>query len=329
MRLCIVEAVFRTALVATALLGLSGASAAQDAYPTRPVRIIVGFAVGSANDLIARMIAPKLGESLGQPVIVENKTGGGGSVGTDAVAKSQPDGHTIMLGTSSQLVMNVALYRSLPFDVERDLVPVGLIARTPLVLIAHPSAPGADLRGLIAYARANPGKLTYGSGGNGSISHIVPEHFRRLASLDLVHVPYRGNGPALVDLLSGQISLLFDTPATAAQYAQKGALRAYAVGVRRQPNLPGVPTFTEAGLPGFDPYTWNALMVPGATPRGIIERLNRDLNRVLADSATRASIERLGSDVFEASTTESAAAFIAKERAAWVPFVRSMNITLD
>jgi tripartite-type tricarboxylate transporter receptor subunit TctC len=306
------------------------AAQAQDAFPTKPIRVVVPFAVGSANDLIPRLLGPRLSQRLGQPVVVENQTGGGGLVATEAVIKAAPDGHTLLVGTSSGMVMNLALYRKLPYEIDKRLTGAGLIARTTLALVANPNTPGATLQEMIAYAKANPGKITYGSGGNGSISHIVPEYFRRLTGIEIQHVPYRGNGPALVDLIGGQIHLLFDSPQNGAQLMAKGAVKVYAVGgEQRHPILPGVPTFIESGVKDFDPYTWNGLMAPSGTPQPVLEKLNRELNAVLAEPEIAASLDKMGAQRIGGRNLEGTNAFIAAERARWVPLVRSLNVALD
>jgi len=302
---------------------------AQESWPARPLRIVVAFATGSGNDVIARLLAPKLSESLGQPVTVENRTGAGGMIGTDAVAKAPPDGYSIGLGTSSQLVMNPALFRSMPFDIERDLTTVGLISSTPLVLVSSKKGGWADMAALIAVARANPGRITYGSGGNGSISHIVGESFKKETGVDLLHVPYKGNGPAMVDLAAGVVDLVFDGFSTAGQHHRSGAMRILATNGKRHPDYPDVPTFAEAGVPGYEAYTWNCLIVPRATPRAIIERINRELNRALDSADIRKRIEGFGAQNLVGSTPETAEAFGAAQRARWVPLVRGMNIKVE
>jgi tripartite-type tricarboxylate transporter receptor subunit TctC len=234
-----------------ALAGLAASVAAPATFAqtagSRPIRIIVGFAPGSANDLIARELARYMAEPLGQPVIVENKPGAGGSLGTEMVAKAAPDGLTIGLGTSSQMVMNVALYRNLPFDVERDLRQIGLVGRTPLVL-AGKAAGAKKLKELIAAARANPGQISYGSGGTGSISHIVGEAFARAADIRLNHVPYKGNGPAMADLAGGHVDMVFDGIITSQPMAQQGRVRLLAYGGRkRSPVIPRRADLRRAG----------------------------------------------------------------------------------
>jgi tripartite-type tricarboxylate transporter receptor subunit TctC len=319
---------FNLTLAAVAASAFGHPVQAQDAWPSRPLRIVVAFATGSGNDVIARLLAPKLSESLGQPVTVENRTGAGGMIGTDAVAKAPPDGYTLGLGTSSQLVMNPALYRSLPFDIDRDLTTVGLISATPLVLVSRKGG-WSDLRALIAAAKANPGKISYGSGGNGAISHIVGETFKKEAGIDLLHVPYKGNGPAMTDLLAGTVDLVFDGFATAGQHHKNGAMKILATNGKRHPDYPDVPTYAEAGVPNYEAYTWNCLIAPRATPKAVIERINRDLNRALASPDIRKRIESFGAENLGGSTPESADAFGATQRARWVPLVRSMNIKVE
>ncbi|MBL8383011.1 MAG: tripartite tricarboxylate transporter substrate binding protein [Burkholderiales bacterium] len=301
---------------------------AQEAWPARPLRIIVAFATGSGNDVMARLLAPKLSEALGQPVTVENRTGAGGMIGTEAVAKAAPDGYTLGLGTSSQLVMNPALYRSMPFDLDRDIVTIGLISATPLVLVSRKGG-WSDLRALIAAAKASPGKITYGSGGNGSISHIVGETFKKEAGIDLLHVPYKGNGAAMVDLLAGTVDLVFDGFGTAGQHHRSGAMRILATNGRRHPEFPDVPTYAEAGVSNYEAYTWNCLIAPRATPRPVIERINRELNRALSAPDIRKRIESFGAENLGGSTPDAAEAFAAGQRARWVPLVRAMNIRIE
>ena len=312
------------ALAATAL-----PARAQEAWPARPVKIIVSFAPGSGNDIIARQLAPKLGEALGQTFIVENRAGGGGLIGTEAVVRAAPDGYTIGLGTSSQLVMNPALIAKLPFDIERDLAMIGLVSRTQMVLAARRDGP-ADLRALVARAKAAPGKLTYGSGGNGSISHIVGESFARSAGVELLHVPYKGNGPAMQDLAGGQIDLVWDGFSSAAPMMKAGQIRILAVsGERRNPLYPDVPTFAEGGVPDYEAYTWNCLMAPRGVPRPIVERLNRELTRALEHPEIRQRFDTYGAENLVGSTPEAADAFGAAQRARWVPAVRAMGIRTD
>lgn len=298
---------------------------AQD-FPHKPIKLVVAFGAGSGNDLIARELAKHMSESLGQPVVVENRPGGGGSVGTDAVAKAPADGYTIGLGTSSQMVMNVGLYKTLPFDVERDLRSIGLVARTGMILVASSKMP-PTLAGLIAQAKAQPGKITYGSGGPGSISHIVGEAFAKAAGISLLHVPYKGNGPALADLAGGHVDLLFDGFLATNPLAQQGKAQILALSApQRNAMGPQVPTFAEAGLPDHQAYTWNNLFAPAATPQPVIDRLNRALNQALAQPGLLQRLAQGGSEALGPSSPADADAFGQRERARWVPFVRAMNI---
>jgi len=318
----------RSRRASLAALAASVAAPAVWAQQDRPIRIIVGFAPGSANDLIARDLARHMADSLKQPVIVENKPGAGGSLGTEAVAKAAPDGLTIGLGTSSQMVMNVALYQNLPFDVERDLRQIGLVGRTPMVL-AGKAAGAKSLKALIAQARANPGQLSYGSGGIGSISHIVGEAFARAADIRLNHVPYKGNGPAMADLAGGHVDMVFDGIITAQPMARQGRVRLLAFGGKqRDAAIPDVPTFAEQGLKDYDAYTWNCLFAPAKVADADIARLNQALNAALALPAMKERLARGGADNLGPSTPAQADAFGRKERERWVPFVRSLKLDI-
>ena len=312
------------ALMIAALLGGACPASAQDGYPSRPIRIIVAFSPGSGNDVIARELARLMPETLGQSVFVENRLGGGGIVATDVVAKAAPDGYTVGLGTSSQLVMNIALNKTLPFDVERDLAMIGLISRTNMTLLASRDGPGT-VKEIIARSREKPGSITYGSGGPGSISHIVGETMARKAGIEMMHVPYKGNASAMTDLAGGRIDLVFDAITSAV--ALKGLVKMVAIsGEKRNPAAPEVPTFAEAGLPGYEAYTWNCLFVPAATPQPIIDKLNAALNKALAVASVHEITQRNGGEIIGPSTPAQAAAFGAKERAQWLPIVRDMNI---
>ena len=319
----------RRATLAVLASSVAAPAALAQSSGGRPIRIIVGFGPGSANDLIARELARYMAESLGQPVIVENRPGAGGSVGTEAVVKAAPDGLTIGLGTSSQMVMNVALYRNLPFDVERDLRQIGLVGRTPLVLAGRASG-AKTLKELIANARANPGQVTYGSAGTGSISHIVGEAFARAADVKLNHVPYTGNGPAMADLAGGHVDLVFDGIITSQPMAQQGRVRLLAFGGKqRSPVIPDVPTFAESGLRDYDAYSWNCLFAPAGTTDADVARLNQALNAALALPAMKDRLARGGSENLGPSTPAQADAFGRKERERWVPFVRSLKLDIN
>ncbi|MFN0183665.1 MAG: Bug family tripartite tricarboxylate transporter substrate binding protein [Aquabacterium sp.] len=318
----------RTLLAAALPLAAAGMARAQ-AWPSRPIRLIVAFGTGSGNDLIARELAEPMSRTLGQSVVVENRPGGGGSLGTDVVAKAAPDGYTIGLGTSSQLVMNPALYKTLPFDVDRDLRGIGLISRTPLLLAASMAMP-ATLREVMAQAQAQPGRLTYASAGQGSITHIVAESFARATQTRLLHVPYKGNGPALVDLSGGHVNLLFDGLLACVPLARQGKLRMLALSSdRRSPQAPELPTFAEAGLSGYEAFTWNSLFAPARTPPEVVARLNDALNQALALPSIAERLARSAAEPLGPATPDQADAYARAQRERWVPFVRGLNIELS
>lgn len=306
-------------------LGLPSTATAQ-AYPGKPIRLLVSFGTGSGNDLIARELSRHMSETLGQAVVVENRPGGGGAVATDMIAKAAPDGYTIGLGTSSQLVMNIGLYKTLPFDVERDLRSVGLVSRTPLVLVASNTMP-KTLKGLIAHARTNPGKVTYGSGGPGSISHIAAEAFAKAADISLLHVPYKGNGPALIDLSGGHVNLLFDGFISAGPVAQQGRAHLLAVSGRKRSAVgPNVPTFAEQGLPTYEAYTWNNLFAPAKTPPEVIDRLNAALNKALSLQAVKNRLAQGASEALGPTTPDQPMFLAGRNGPSGLPFIRALRI---
>ncbi|MPS29358.1 tripartite tricarboxylate transporter substrate-binding protein [Pigmentiphaga sp.] len=315
------------AVLGTAMLSTSPALRAQEpAYPARPIRLIVAFGPGSVNDAMARELAKTLYAELGQPVIVENKPGAGGVVGTDYVAKAAPDGYTLGFGTSSQLVMNVGLQKSLPFDVERDLAPIGLVSRTPLAL-AVPTGGAGSLADLVKQAKGRSQSMTYSSSGVGSINHIAGAAFARAAGIDLMHVPYKGAAVAAADLAAGRVDMMLVTLPSMAGLVEQGKVKVLANGIdRRGASTPNVPTFAQAGLPAFKGYTWNNVFAPAGTPAAIIARLNAALNRVLADPQVVQFAQRQTAEIMAPSTPAQALAFEQGERATWVPFIRSLGI---
>jgi tripartite-type tricarboxylate transporter receptor subunit TctC len=296
---------------------------AADGFPAKPIRLVVGFAPGSGNDAMARLLAKGMGEKLGQPVVVDNKPGAGGQIGTEVVAKAPPDGYTIGLGTSSQLVMNVAVFDKLPFDVDADLRPIGLVSKSPLVLVSSKSAP-ATLADLIRLAKAKPGEYTYGSAGPGSISHIVAEAFAHAAGIRLRHVPYKGN------LAAGHIDLVFDGVQNSVGLTEKvgGHVLAYA-GDERQAQLPQVPTFAQAGLKGFQAYTWNNLFTGAKVPDAVVDKLNAALNAALAGPEVRRRLDESGADSLGPSTPAQAQRFERQERQHWVPLIKALGVRVN
>ena len=300
-----------------------------DTFPAKPIRLIVAFSTGSGNDVTGRELARYMGDILGQPIVVENRTGGGGSIATDFVAKAAPDGYIIGLGTSSQLVMNVGLYPKLPFDVDKDLRSIGLVSRTPLVLVASNGMP-KTLKELISYGKANPGKVTYGSGGAGSISHVVGENFARAADVNLLHVPYKGNGAALIDLSGGHVNLLFDGLISSKPLQEQGRGHVLAIsGNKRSSVAPNVPTFAEQGLPNYEAYTWNNLIAPAGTPQPVIDKLNAALNQALAMKPVKDRLAQGASEGLGPTTPAQADAYGVAERAKWVPFIRALRIDVN
>jgi len=304
---------------------------AQEDYPSRSVRMVIPFAAGGPTDIVGRIMGAKMGELLGQQFVVEDKTGAGGNIGADIVAKSAPDGYTLLMATVSTHAINPALYKRIPYDPLRDFAPIGRVGVTPTILAVHPSIPATDVKSLAALIRANPGKFTFGSSGVGSILHLCGEEFRALAGgLDIVHVPYRGSAPMDTDLVGGQISMAFDAVPTALPLARSGQIRALAAGMAtRMRAMPELATLQEQGLKGFECYTWNAILAPAGTPKRIVERLNAAINKSLADEAVFARLQEAGIDPTPGSTVEQTAEFLKAELAKWAPIVKASGAQAD
>jgi tripartite-type tricarboxylate transporter receptor subunit TctC len=311
---------------AAALPAVSRIAWAQ-AYPSRPVRIIVGFAPGGPVDIIARLISQWLSERLAQQFIVENRPGAGSNIGTEAVVRAPADGYTLLLITSTNAI-NTTLYDKLNFNFIRDIEPVASLLRTTHVMAVHPSVPAKTVPEFIDYAKANPGKINMASGGIGSAPHIYGELFKTMTGVDLVQVHYRGAGPALVDLLAGQVQIIFVNTAASIEYIRAGRLRALAVTTEtRSEALPDVPTVGEF-LPGYEASGWNGVGVPKGTPAEIIDKLNREINTALADPKIKARLADLGAIVF-ANTPAEFGKFIADETEKWGKVVKFANIKAD
>jgi tripartite-type tricarboxylate transporter receptor subunit TctC len=308
---------------------LARTARAQVDYPTRTITLIVPFAPGGSTDVIARVVAEAMHEALGVPVIVENRAGAGGSIGTAVVARAYPDGTTIGMGTASTLAINPAAYRTLPYDVLTDLAPIGTIAVVPNIMSVNPGMPVTDMASFIAYAKAGPGRITYGSSGNGSVSHLMGEQFKLATGTDLVHVPYRGVGPALSDVVSGQIMVMFDNLPTSLPLVQAGRLRPLAVSSpQRLPALPEVPTFAELKLSELDWMAFFGLVAPAHMPEPIIARLSAALNDALEDATVR---ERLAGQeaIVMPGTPAEFGALIDREVARMRRAAQAANIHID
>ena len=311
---------------ATALPAFSRIAQAQG-YPTRPVRLIVTVAAGGSPDIIARLMAQWLSERLGQPFVVENRSGAAGNIGTEFVVRAPPDGYTVMLAVSANAI-NASLYPNLGFNFIRDIAPVASISTIPLVMEVNPSVPAHTVPEFIAYAKANPGKINMASGGTGSPLHVAGELFKMIAGVDMIHVPYRSEALALPDLISGQVQVLFGVMPASLGYIRAGKLNALAVtSAKRQEVLPDVPALSEF-LPGFEANGWYGVGVPKATPTEIVDRLNREINAALADPQMRRRLDELGCAVFAGSPAEFGK-FIAAETVKWGEVVRAAGIKAD
>jgi tripartite-type tricarboxylate transporter receptor subunit TctC len=316
-------------IVSGALGCIVAASVFAQDYPSRPISMVIGFAPGGGTDTASRIIAKKLGENLGQSVLVENKPGAGGNIATDHVAKAAPDGYTILLGSVGSLTVAPHIVKKLPYDPRRDLAPITMAVVFPNVLVVHPSVPAQNLAEFVKLAQAKPGTVTYGSSGIGGAGHLAGELFRIVAKADIVHVPYKGGGPAVADLLGGQISAVFATPASGGAHVKAGKLRALAVtGAKRTPFLPDVPTIAESGYPGYEATNWYAYVAPARTPKEILGRLNRELVNVLSSGDVRAQLENHGLEPMP-GTSEELAKYIEREYATWGRVVKEARITAN
>lgn len=312
-----------------AVVCLFSSPAWTQGFPGKPIRIVVPFPPGGPSDFAARSVSQRLPQFLGQPVIVENRTGGAGITGTDAVAKSAPDGHTLLVATVGVMVIAPFLFSNLPYDPFRDFVPITNLVSGPAVLVVHPSVPVHSVQELIALAKAQPGKLTYGSTGPGQISHLNGELFKALAGVDILHVPYKGAAPLLPELIGGQISMNFSVAVDGLNLMRAGRLRALAVtSPRRLAIMPEVPTLDESGLKGYDVSNWNAIWAPARTPREVIERLQREICKSMDSADVRERIAVQG-NVVVCDTPDEFAAYIRREAAKWSKVIKDAKIKLD
>ena len=316
--------------IAGVLIALfAAAQAVAQTYPDKPVHLIVPFSAGSAVDTLARVPGQKLAELWGQALVVDNRTGANTIIGTEAAAKAAPDGYTLLLTNDAALATNPALYPKLPYAPLRDFAPITLGASIPVVLVAHASQPYASVQELVAYAKANPGKLHYASGGNGSAQHVPMEMFKQIAGIDLVHVPYKGLGPAFNDVISGQIPIMFAGLSNTPPHIKAGRIRALAIGsARRSSAMPDVPTMQEAGVPGFDYSAWAGVLAPAGTPPAIVQKVNADWARVIAMPEVRDKLVALGFELTPTSPAEFGE-MIRREMAKVAKVVKDANIRVD
>lgn len=304
------------------------AQSADSAYPTRPVRLVVPFAPGGGVDATARIVAPKLSESMGQNWLVDNRTGAAGNIASEIVARANPDGHTVLLALDTQLTANPNLY-NLPFSVEKDLQPVVILAVSDQMVVVHPGVPARTLKEFVALAKQKPGAFRHGSAGVGSSNHLAAELFKNVTRVDILHVAYKGAGPAIAAILAGEIQMNVSSTASTIGHIQAGRVRALAsTGLKRSPSLPEVPTVAESGYPGFEAIQWYGLVVPGATPKSIVARIHKDSLKALQSADVRASMERLGLQQ-EPTTPEELVARIRKETAKWAAIIKQAGIRVQ
>ena len=320
----------RRALLAAGLCAAARPSSAQTGaaggWPSRPVRMVVAYPAGGSTDIVGRLLADRLGRLWGQPVVVENRSGAAGTLGADAVAKAAPDGHTLLLAASPELAIARSTQRDLPYDPARDFAPIGLLAQSPFLLLASNALGASDLRELVALAKARPGGLNYASFGNGTSNHLVGELFKAAAGIDIAHVPYRGSGPMMTDLVAGNVQFAFETVAAGFPHARSGRVRALGAATPRRPPLaPDVPTFEEQGFAGFAGGTWIGLVAPSRTPAPVVEKIAADLDRLSMDGAFPREMEERGL-VPDARGPAGFGAFIEAEAAKWGDAARRAGI---
>jgi tripartite-type tricarboxylate transporter receptor subunit TctC len=316
-------------LVAALALGLAAAGAHAQTYPSKPIRMIVPFTPGGTTDILARTVGQKLGEAWGQPVVVDNRPGAGGNIGSELVAKAPPDGYTLLMGTISTHAINASLYRRLPFDPTRDFAPVSRVGTLPNILIVHPSVPVKSVKELIELARSKPGELNFASSGVGTSLHLSGALFNSMAGVNLVHVPYKGSSPALADLLGGQVKIMFDNLPSALPHVKAGKLKPLAVtGTRRASVLPEVPTVIESGLAGFEVTSWFAVFAPAKTPKDIVTKLNGEIVKILNSADVQEKLTQIGVDAAP-TTPEELAAFAKAETEKWGKVVKATGASAD
>jgi tripartite-type tricarboxylate transporter receptor subunit TctC len=315
-------------IAAAAVVLCAGAACAAD-YPTRPVNLLVAFTPGGPSDVLARIVGRQLEKLLGQPVVIDNRPGGAGNIAAETVAHAAPDGYTLLMGNNGLLATNQSLFKKLNFDGGKDFAPISLIGSQPNILVVNPKFPATNMAELIAYAKANPGKLNYANSGFGAAAHLSAELFKAEAKVDIVSVSYKGAAPALQDLIAGHVQLMFATSASVVGFLRAGTLRPLAVTtLKRFSLMPELPTVAELGLPGFDATTWHGLVAPAGTPRGVIDTLNRATVQALADADTLRQLHDLGVEV-GSSTPEEFTAYIKSEIPKWAAVVKASGAQVE
>ena len=311
-----------------ALAALAAPGALAQTYPAKPITMVVPFPPGGPTDMVARLLAQKLSEQMGQPVVVDNKPGANGNIGGLQVSRAPADGHTLLYNTSS-ITLSPALYKSMQYDVLRDLAPVVLTAVVPLALVVNPAVPANSVQEFVAYAKANPGKLSYGSAGNGNVTHLAAYQFVRAQGIEATHVPYRGSAPADVDLAAGQIQFMTDTINSVMAFVKDRRMKLLAVTTAKRMSLfPEVPTLAETVMPGFEAGAWQGLMVPAGTPAAVVQRLNAEVNKALQSADMRDKLAVQGAEPL-GSTPEEYGAYVRKELARWATVVKATGVTLE
>lgn len=320
--------ILRLSLTTSLVACLTMAAQAAD-WPDRPVRFIVPFPPGGSTDTVARTIAEKLREKIGQPVVIDNKAGAGGTIGSDIAAKAQPDGYTMLIGTSSTHAIAPGVFSALPYEPTRDFAPVTLIGAATVMLVTNPSVPAKSVADLVALAKAKPELLTFASSGTGGVSHLIGEYFKSRAGIEMLHVPYKGDTPMIADLIGGQVSLAFGTAVAFLPHVQKGALNALAV-TNATPSAiaPGLPTVAGSGLPGFEALQWFGVLMPAKTPKAIVERMNREIVAILNLPDVRNRFVSMGIDI-AASSPEAFASFMANEAVKWRKIAKDAGVKVN
>jgi tripartite-type tricarboxylate transporter receptor subunit TctC len=317
----------RYLLIAFAALCVSTAFAQQ--YPAKTIRVVVGFAPGGGTDIVARIIGAKLFETWGQAVVVDNRAGATGTIGADIVAKSPPDGYTLLMGHVNSHGIAPNLFKKLPYDPQRDFAMVAYVGYVPNVLVVHPSIPARNVKELIAIAKARPGQMSYASSGVGSTQHLAGEMLKLLAGIDILHVPYKGSGPAVVDLIAGHVVMNFDTMPPVLPHIKSGRMRALAVTTpKRAGPLPEVPTMVESGLKGFEMTNWYGVMAPAKTPREVVVKLNGEINKIMGLPEQKAKLEEVGTQL-DPISTEQFTKFLASEIAKYAKLVKASGVTIE